>query len=193
MLKPHRTEGFSLVELLVVVAIMGILMSIALPAFQIYIANNRVQSIAEVFVSGVMQAKGEAATLNRNVEFLLTTDGPNDVATAVGAANAAGWMIRTADLTTYLDGKLLSEDGQSAASIVGNTASVIFTPLGGTTLSAQAPPVPVATFDISSPADGDCRQAGGPIRCLAVWITASGRTKICNPAITTATDPRACS
>lgn len=190
-------RGFSLVEMLVVIAIMGILMGIAVPSFQNYLINNQVRTAAEMFLGSVMQAKAEAATLNAPVELLLTTAGPDAVETATATAGAAGWMVRSgaAGDRRYVDGKVLEEDRQGSVSVAGNpVASVMFTALGGTTLASLTPPAAAASFTFTSPQNGACSPAG-PVRCLTVRITATGRAKLCDPLITATspTDPRACS
>jgi type IV fimbrial biogenesis protein FimT len=196
MLMKHLRRGFSLVEMMVVVAIMGILMGIAIPSFQSYLVNNQVMTAAEMFLGSVMQAKAEAASQNVTSEILLTISGPEEVEAATSSANAAGWMVRygQAGSRVYVDGKRLDEDGQGGVLITGTPPLVTFTSLGGTMLANLTPPVTTATFAFTSPNNGAC-SPGGPVRCKTVMITATGRVKLCDPMITTTSpnDPRACS
>lgn len=192
-----RRDGYSLLEMMVVVAIMGVLMAIAVPSCQTYLVNNQVRTAAEMFLGSVMQAKAEASARNAQVQLFRTTSGPDDVETAVAVApagtSAPGWMVRTgaAGARTYVDGKLLAEDGQSKVDITGFSEIVIFNSLGGRDADVTTP-TPVATFSFTSPLNGACMPAG-PVRCLDVRITATGRAKLCDPSVSTATDPRACS
>ena len=190
-----RAGGFSLIEMMVAIAIMGVLMAIAIPSFQEYLVNSRVRAAAENFVAAMSVAKAEAASKNANVELLLSTAAPADVATADPEDGVAGWMIRLADKTTYLDGQQLAQDGQSRVAITSDDPSVTFTPLGGTTLGAI--PLAINTFMFSSPNDGTCVHVGasGKVRCLAAQVSATGRVKLCDPQTTleNTDDPRACS
>lgn len=71
-----RAAGFSLVELVVALAIMGVLLSLGLPAFSAYSRNIKVRAAAESFMSGLQLARGEAVRLNTSVELILTNAAP---------------------------------------------------------------------------------------------------------------------
>ena len=60
-----NSKGFTLLELIIVIAILGISMAIAAPGLSTMIANNRISSNASDFASALQLAKAEAvARLN---------------------------------------------------------------------------------------------------------------------------------
>ena len=210
-------RGFSLIELVIAVAIMGILLALGAPTFSTYLRNVKLRSAAEAFMSGVQLARSEAVRMNANVEFLLTADDPlaANVATATAAATGANWMVRTADRATFVDGKFgIEGSGQrSAADIsvrINDTtppadtdpdpppaapvSSIVFTGLGRTTLAAAA------VFKFNDRVSGRCLTDPGPpagvVRCLRVAVAVGGQTRLCDPSIsaaaTAAGDTRGC-
>lgn len=54
----RHTKGFTLIELMIVVAVIGILAAIALPSYQNYVARGQV-SEAHVLLSGLKSAQAE--------------------------------------------------------------------------------------------------------------------------------------
>ena len=76
-----RQKGFTLIELMVTIAIMAIMAVIAIPNFAEWVAKRRVASVAEKVASQIRFARAEAARLNKPVYLcpvLIKTDGKAD-------------------------------------------------------------------------------------------------------------------
>ncbi|WP_161629896.1 GspH/FimT family pseudopilin [Desulfogranum japonicum] len=69
-MKKANTSGFTTVELMVVVAIIGIALAIATPALMAYMPNMQLKGAARSLYMALMQAKSEA--VRRNVNCVLT-------------------------------------------------------------------------------------------------------------------------
>lgn len=84
-----RPRGFSLIELMVVLAILGILMGIAVPNFSEWIASQRVRDTASDLHTSLMRARSEAISrgLATSVTPVTTTNWAN------------GWHIANPDGT----------------------------------------------------------------------------------------------
>lgn len=52
MSRPHRNAGFSLIELMIVVAIIAILAAIAIPQYQVYVTRSDVSAALEEITPG---------------------------------------------------------------------------------------------------------------------------------------------
>lgn len=63
----NRQRGFTIIELMVVIVIAGVLLTLALPAFNDMLARRRLEGQANEFVTDLAYAKSEAVQRNRNV------------------------------------------------------------------------------------------------------------------------------
>lgn len=63
----RRASGFSLIELMVTVAVLAITMAIAIPSFASIVNNNRLASEANALVGAIQYARSEAVRLNQRV------------------------------------------------------------------------------------------------------------------------------
>jgi type IV pilus assembly protein PilA len=102
-MKRSMQKGFTLIELMIVVAIIGILAAVALPAYQDYTVRAKVSEIilaassAKVAVAEAAQAGGSMGAIGSvatqtskyvaSVSYAFT-DGSNGVITAVGQGDA---------------------------------------------------------------------------------------------------------
>lgn len=69
--------GFTLIELMIALAIAAVLISIAAPSFREAVDNNRVTSSTNEFTATLALAKSEAVKRNRNAQIVPTAGGSN--------------------------------------------------------------------------------------------------------------------
>lgn len=84
----RKHTGFTLIELMVVLAIAAILMTLAVPSFRSTIQNNRIATQANDLVSTLQLARGEA--IKRGVRVIVCVS--TDQATCTGTNWAGGWV-----------------------------------------------------------------------------------------------------
>ena len=108
MLALARDRGFTLMELLITLAVVAIVASLAVPSFQNMIATQRVRSAANDLVSALNFARSEAVKRNRVVTV------------TPGATWADGWNI------TYVDGgntiTIQTHEALEGVTMAGSTA-----------------------------------------------------------------------
>ena len=74
-LSRSRSTGFTLVELLVTLAVFAILIALALPSMQQIVASQRVRSVASDIASDLVIARNEAVKRGDNVQLAPSTSG----------------------------------------------------------------------------------------------------------------------
>jgi len=195
----NKPSGFSLIELMIGIAIVSLLMLIGAPSFSLWVQNTQVRTAAESIQNGLQIARTEAVRRNTNVRFNLTNAG-GTVAWSVDCVNV------TTDCPTGIQTRSGGEGGANAR--VGISVAALPSPIpanyfntpitAGTGLPAgvtfdgigRVPTANIGTditrIDITNAARADARR-------MVVVIGTGGQTRMCDPAIALATNPQGCS
>ena len=168
------TRGFTLVELLVTLAVVAILATIATPSLRTVIENNRVRAVSEAWHSGLDLGRAEAVRLNTLVQFTLSDK---------------GWTVTRADNDTVLHRGSGKESAQGI--------EVTYTPWDADTVTFDAFGRTVSPTPDGSSALTDIRLASANTANLRnpkprrIQILSSGLTRLCDPSVAS-TAPTAC-
>jgi type IV fimbrial biogenesis protein FimT len=188
-----RQHGVTLIELIVTLAVFGVLFALATPMLTNWIRNSQVRSVAESVQNGLRAAQQESVRRSRAVVFFQTYATP-----MVGAPAGWGgrsWVVQyvpaaadtppTAPEPVVHAGRL-NEVGSNrvlvlATNPVGNVAAVCFnsngrllttTPASNGVTNANCNAA-VTTFNITHIDGGD--------RPLRVMVDLGGRVRMCDP------------
>lgn len=161
---PFAARGFTLIELMVTIAVAAILLSIAVPNFQMFVMNNRMASQANDLITALSLARSEAVKRAANVTVCASSDG----ATCTGSWGD-GWIVRDAAGTPIRVQQALS--GASTLSGGADVASAItFTASGSTTIPTSAT---TASTTLTL-----CPPAPAVVQGRAIQIERTGRTRV---------------
>ncbi len=67
-----RPKGFTLIELMIVITLVGVLMALAVPNFRDFVRRNRLATQSNEFIAAVQLTRAEAIRRNRNVSLRAT-------------------------------------------------------------------------------------------------------------------------
>jgi type IV fimbrial biogenesis protein FimT len=89
---PRQSRGFTLIELMVALAVMALLMMVAVPSFQSTIASSRVTSVTNELVGTLAAARTEAIRRGVRVTVCASADGAS---CATSGDWSQGWVMFT--------------------------------------------------------------------------------------------------
>lgn len=172
---PQR--GFSLVELMVGLAVFALLLFVAMPGYSAWIQNTKIRNTADSLASGLQLARAEALRRNTSVQFVI---GPNSDWT-VAVVNPAS-TVQTRPTGQGSLGVTVTRTPAAATTITFNSLGRIATNADGSASITQIDlDVPAGTLPASAS------------RELRLAVGAGGRVRMCDPSVTDATDTRYCS
>jgi len=205
-LRQPAARGFTLVEVMIALSILGILIMMALPSLVTWIQNTQIRTAAEGMQAGLTLARAEALRRNTVVRFQLVDTLTSSCGYSVSGTN---WVVSLADATSACDvdasdtvapqiiQKRSGTEGSSSAQVLATGGqSVQFNGLGRVLQAGgvAAVPAPITRIDVTNPGGGACKTSAGnePMRCLRITISNGGQIRMCDPAVTDNTDPRFC-
>lgn len=89
-----RQRGFTLIELIITMAVLAVVVSIAAPNFQSLMANQRVKAAADELLMSIMYARAEAIKTRSAIAVV-----------RVGDNWGNGWSVRQGDVVLRQDDK----------------------------------------------------------------------------------------
>jgi len=187
--------GFSLIELMVVVAIIAVTLVFTAPSFRAWLNDSRIRSATESIQNGLRVARNEASQRGNNVRLELTsaTTGswqvcqldPSD--TTCGGAKSPVFDSR-AGTETGLTVAASTDTAKQAAGTL-STALTGGVP-AGITYNALGRP---SSFGADSVGRIDIYGSALSGRRLVVLVSAGGMVRVCDPTTTLAsTDAQSC-
>jgi type IV fimbrial biogenesis protein FimT len=171
----HPGAGFTLVEIMISLTVLGMLLMLGLPSFSAWIQNTQIRTSAESLLNGLQVARAEAVRQNVTVQFVL------------GAGT--GWTVSTVATSTVVQSRSASEGSGNAALTVSpaGATTVTFSGLG------RVIPNPDASNSVTQiDVCGASSMAPSDMRKMRVAIGAGGNVRMCDLQVTTSSDPRAC-
>jgi type IV fimbrial biogenesis protein FimT len=179
-------QGFTLIEMIIALAIVAILVAIAVPNFRTFLLNVQIRTATEALNNGLQLARGEAVRRNTNVKFILGNDSGWSVGCETPVPDNDG--DGTEDCPTVIQSRL-SEEGSTLAKIAvtpaGSTIAT-FNGLGRLTNNDDGS-FPISRLDVDMPI---ATLAASQSKDLSILIK-GGSVYMCNPNIASA-DPKAC-
>src|SRR5690606_12577267 len=72
--RPGQASGFTLIELMLAIAVLVILLTLSMPSFQTWMQNIQIRNASESILTGIQKARSEAVTRNTSVSFVMGAD-----------------------------------------------------------------------------------------------------------------------
>ena len=168
-----EVKGFTLIELMIGLVLIGILMMLAMPGYRDWIENTRIRSTSESIMNALQKARQESVRLNAPVSLVLD-----------GTGWSLGCVTATATCPQPIESKPAKEGASASISVTSdNGTTLVFDPFGRRTTPAAAAGLLTLTIDSTLSYDS---------RDLRITVNASGSARVCDPNVSVTTDPRHC-
>lgn len=101
----NRSQGFTIIELMVAIAVAGVLLSVAVPSFQNIARNNAVRAVTNDLIATINLARQQSMSMRSEVSITPATGGWSN-----------GWNIDFAEDAAGEDATYSGRDGVSVTS-----------------------------------------------------------------------------
>ncbi len=173
-------KGFTLIELMIGIAVLGIVLALGMPSYNAWIQNTRVRNTAESILAGLQLARSEAVSRNQSVRFVFDDEDGNWVVGCVTINPSCPASIQ----------KNMRGEGSSASITVmpSDDDTIIFDNLGRMTSPVPAGGASFTSFEVDILPE---ILAADETRNLRITVDIGGSVRLCDPNVDTH-DPRAC-
>jgi len=206
-------NGFSLIELMISLAVLGVLIGLGAPGFVEWLQNQQIRAAAEATLNGLQVARGEAVRGNTPVRFQLVSDLTSACVLASDSVTepvSVSWVVSLRDPTGKCDTKADPADPANPQIVQSRTtegspnarARSVFVP------SPPAAPAPQAASTVTFAALGNVVanadatpsinkidmtniNVTGATRPLRIIVSSGGSVRMCDPALALP-EPRGC-
>mgnify|MGYP000002103982 CR=1 FL=1 len=152
-MSPGRSRGFTLVELMITIVVLGILIGLAAPAFRVFLADQRIRAASMDLQMALTMARSEAIKRNTRI----------DLARSNGTDWSDGWRVPDPNDVT-----LLTYTPVADVTVTGPAGDITFRPSGRAVTGASFR-VTVAGLASATPScitlDSSGRAEGGQGTC----------------------------
>jgi len=187
MLMRPFTRGFTVIELLIGIAVLGVLLGLGAPAFMVWMQNVQIRNAADSVLSGMQLARTEAIRRNKLVQFALSTQSGWNITIVTPSASDKVQVCPTSSNPCVIQ-KRTAKEGSAKVNVAaapGGAYAVTFDAMGGPSDNADGS-LPITSLDFTSQVS---TSAPRPLRIL---VSTSGTIRLCDPSLPTG-QARACS
>jgi len=200
-----RSQGFSLIELMTVLAIFAVLLLLVTPSVASWMVNLRIRNTADAMERGLQLARQEAVRRNQNVSFWLVSAPAGDStkldSSCVLSNSSGSWVVSinspagncdkapsTTTAPMLVAAHAIGDGGGNDIAVVAKRAdkntdatTVTFNGLGRV---ANSDPIARISVNRNGSDSAD-------FRGLCIEVSGVGAVRMCDPAVASS-DPRAC-
>lgn len=192
-------RGFSLVEIVVTIAVLSLLLFAAMPSIGAWMDNTRIRNVADSLQNGLQVARGEAVRRNEEVSlWLVALEDPSQLDNQCTLSSASGsWVVSVFSPFRHCADPVSTVDAPRIVTgrpVGGNGARVVVSALGADGTGATS--ITFNGFGRVTNAGAirqiDVSGASDNTRNLRIAVSAAGQVRVCDPHVTDTKDPRIC-
>ena len=204
--RQRRRRGFTLIEMLVTMTVLGLLLLAVMPSAAEWMRNIEIRNAAESLSTGLQKARAEAVRRNQSVLFSLVSTasgspGTLDASCALSASSAS-WVISLSSPVGRCD---VAPSDSTTPQIIDKQAQGEASPQVKVTALAEGCSASASATQISFNSLGRPATNPSPLRCIDITHAVSPHTRVrlvidsggglrsCLPDLPASTnDPRVC-